>query len=263
MTSTVSLLKDDEPAPFELVNPGGHSKLVLVCDHASNRVPVCLGSLGLTSEDLASHIGWDSGAANVARNLSARLDAPLVLSTYSRLVIDCNRWPIAADSIPETSAGIVIPGNTNLSETEKFTRRLALFEPYQSEVSTQLNNAAPHCVLLSIHSFTPSLLGVDRPWSIGVCYQKDTALAKRWLNALHESIDRNCAEPGAELVGDNKPYNIEAGCDYTVPVQGESCNIPSIMLEIRQDKINDTSGAQTWSDIIADAWLSIQDGVSS
>lgn len=259
MTAVQALLGADEPAPFEIVNAGGHSKLVLVCDHASNRVPARLGNLGLTELQLASHIGWDAGAAAVARNLSASLDAPLVLSSYSRLVIDCNRWPIAVDSIPETSFGITIPGNAALTEDEKFSRRLTLFEPYQEEISELLSNAAPKCTLLSIHSFTPSLFGIDRPWSIGVCYRNDTVLAQRWLQRLQDSIGSRFADISAELIGNNEPYAIEAGCDYTIPVQGESCDIPSIMLEIRQDKIQDQAGVQVWSDIIAEAWLSIQD----
>ena len=118
MTPLPALLGDDEPAPFELINEGGLGNLVLVCDHASNRVPARLANLGLTRLQLASHIGWDSGAAAVSRRLSARLDAPLVLSNYSRLVIDCNRWPAAVDSIPASSDGIVIPGNVALSEED-------------------------------------------------------------------------------------------------------------------------------------------------
>lgn len=259
MTTSQALLGDNEPAAYELVNAGSQSKLVLVCDHASNRVPASLGTLGLSELQLDSHIGWDSGAAAVARNLAARLNAPLVLSNYSRLVIDCNRWPIATDSIPVISGGVPIPGNAALSEDEKFERRLTLFEPYQAEVATMLGNAAPQCILLSIHSFTPSLFGVDRPWSIGVCYHRDTALAQGWLSALQKSIDSRSAETGTELVGNNEPYDVEAGCDYTIPVQGESCEIPSIMLEIRQDKIQDHAGVQRWSDIIAEAWLSMQE----
>lgn len=100
-----TLLGADDPKPFELVNSEGRSELVLFCDHASNRVPASLNNLGLSDEQLASHIGWDPGAALLARALSVRLDAPLLLSNYSRLVIDCNRHPTAADSIPTTSDG--------------------------------------------------------------------------------------------------------------------------------------------------------------
>jgi predicted N-formylglutamate amidohydrolase len=103
--STLALLGSDEPPPVELVNDGGRSSAVLVCDHASNRVPQQLGTLGLDAAQLADHIGWDPGAAEVARRLSTLLDAPLVLSGYSRLVIDCNRPLRSTGSIAEESDG--------------------------------------------------------------------------------------------------------------------------------------------------------------
>ena len=77
-----------EPAAFELINATGKSDVVLLCDHASNRIPRQLGNLGISPQQLYSHIALDLGAADVARFLSASLDAPLILSNYSRLVID-------------------------------------------------------------------------------------------------------------------------------------------------------------------------------
>ena len=61
----------------------------------------CRGTLGLEPAQLADHIGWDPGAAEVARRLSGHLDAPLGLSGYSRLAVDCNRPPDSRESITE------------------------------------------------------------------------------------------------------------------------------------------------------------------
>ena len=108
--STKKLLADDERPAFEIVNANGSSNFVLVCDHASKRVPRSLSKLGLTTDQLDDHIGWDPGAADVARLLSQNLNAPLVLSGYSRLVIDCNRPLQSVQSIPEQSAGVLIQG---------------------------------------------------------------------------------------------------------------------------------------------------------
>lgn len=262
MAGSQSLLALAEPGPFELVNPNGQGNLVLVCDHASNRVPASLGDLGLSSQQLASHIGWDPGAALFARQLSARFDAPLFLSNYSRLVIDCNRWPSDPESIPESGAGIIIPGNCNLTEQEAAYRRQALFEPYQAAIASRLSQSAGQTrLLLSIHSFTPSLSGIDRPWPIGVCYRRDAALGRRWVKVLKNllgSRPENKAQHGtAGPVGDNEPYEIEIDCDYTIPVQGENRGIPSIMLELRQDQITDEQGIQQWSDIITESWLAL------
>ncbi|MBT8147483.1 MAG: N-formylglutamate amidohydrolase [Gammaproteobacteria bacterium] len=256
------LLGPNEPGPFEVVNPNGQGSLVLICDHASNRVPASLHNLGLSEQELASHIGWDPGAALVARKLVTRFDAPLLLSNYSRLVIDCNRWPSDPESIPATSGGVAIPGNMNLTDQEADRRHQHLFEPYQAAVAALLTESAQQPrLLLSIHSFTPSLGGIDRPWPLGVCYRHNVDLAQRWIevieNRIRESSIGSFPVGAEELIGDNQPYEIEADCDYTIPVQGESRSIPSIMLELRQDEIQDEEGVELWSDIIAESWLTL------
>jgi len=250
-----TLLGADEPGPFELINPEGRSELVLICDHASNRVPACLNNLGISNELLAGHIGWDPGAALLARALAACLDAPLLLSNYSRLVIDCNRSPASPDSIPITSDGTVIPGNAALSAEHAQLRRSSLFDPYHDAIGQLLDARDTRATrLLSIHSFTPSLAGNERPWSVGVCYLSDAnraapdaSWAAQWLAALRAS--------STESVGDNQPYEIEPDIDYTLPVHGEARKLPGVMLEIRQDKLQDQHAVQRWSELIAQCWL--------
>lgn len=251
MSKAVNTLQGaDEPDPFELINPQGRSELVLLCDHASNRVPACLNNLGLSDEQLSSHIGWDPGAALLARALAARLDAPLLMSNYSRLVIDCNRSPSAADSIPATSDGTVIPGNTALNEEDAQLRRSSLFDPYHDAIARLLDARDTWATrLLSIHSFTPLLAGVERPWSVGVCYRLDANWATQWLAALGANL--------TESVGDNQPYEIEQHIDYTLPVHGEARQLPSVMLEFRQDKLQDRDAVHRWSELIAQCWLSM------
>ena len=245
-----TLLGADEPEPFELINPEGRSELVLLCDHASNRVPARLNNLGLDDELLASHIGWDPGAASLAKALAARLDAPLLLSTYSRLVIDCNRHPTAAASIPATSDGVVVPGNTALSDADAKLRRNSLFDPYHDAIDQLLDTRDRRATrLLSIHSFTPFLAGFDRPWSIGVCYRLDASWAAQWLAALRATL--------TEPVGDNQPYEIEQDIDYTLPMHGEARQLPGIMLEFRQDTLQDQHAVQRWSERIAECWSSM------
>lgn len=234
------LLGFAEPPAVELVNPGGTGSVVLVCDHASNRVPRRLGTLGLDAAVLKDHIAWDPGAAEVARRLSRDLDAPLVLSGYSRLVIDCNRPLGNAQSIAEQSASIPVPGNRGLSSMDRAIRVDGLFRPYHDAIA-RLLDARPHraTLLLSIHSFTPVLDGRVRPWPVGVSYWRDprlAALLRRELTASAES-----------MVGDNEPYPIDDEVDYTVPVQGEGRGLPSVMIEIRQDGIRSPGDAATWA----------------
>jgi len=245
MTVTTEVLLDaNEPGPFELIRPVGASPIVLVCDHASNRMPGRLNKLGLQPEHLTSHIAWDPGAAELARNLSSRLDATLVLSNYSRLVIDCNRPPGHQESIAAESAGIPIPGNTDMSELDILRRRRTLFEPYQQAIADVLGRRKQDALrLLSIHSFTPSLNGSDRPWAVSVCYDKDRTWGEQLLMGLRARTN--------EEVGDNQPYAVDSDIDYTIPMQGEKRGIPSLMLEFRQDQLADDESVRHWCNIIS------------
>lgn len=247
-----ALLAADEPAAFEVVNRHGGGLAVLVCDHAANRIPRQLGSLGLDADQLADHIAWDPGAAEVARRLSVHLDAPLVLSGYSRLVIDCNRPLGHAQSIAEQSAGVPIPGNLDISAAERASRGEALFRPYHDAIAGLLDerNQRP-TPLLSIHSFTPFLNGQERPWRVGISHWRDRRLAELLIQALTRDPDLT--------VGDNEPYPIEASIDFTLIHHLEGHGLPGVMIEIRQDEIRTLAGATRWASRLAEAYRLIED----
>lgn len=247
----VPLLEQAEPPAFEVVNAHGSSDVVLVCDHASNRVPRRLGTLGLDPQQLADHIAWDPGAAEVARRLAAHLDAPLVLSGYSRLVIDCNRQLGRDDSIAQQSAGVRVPGNGGLDVTDRALRRSALFETYHRAISTLLDARSQRpTLLLSIHSFTPMLGGQLRPWHIGISHGRDRRLAALLLDAVTHAADF--------VVGDNEPYAVDATIDYTLPTHGDDRGLANVMIEIRQDGIGTAAGAAAWASRLAAAFRRIE-----
>jgi predicted N-formylglutamate amidohydrolase len=240
------LLAADEPAPFEVVNASGAGPWVLVCDHASQRVPRALGTLGLPRSRIAEHIGWDPGAAAVARGLAARLDAPLVLSAYSRLVVDCNRPPESPESVPEASCGVPVPGNQGLSEAQRAARRATFFEPYHAAISALLDGRGNVPTLfLSVHSFTAELDGTPRPWPVGICSYREPTLARTLQDALRAA--------GVEPVGVDQPYAIEAAYDHGVPVHGEGRGLPSAMVELRQDELRTAAGIDRWTRQLAEA----------
>jgi predicted N-formylglutamate amidohydrolase len=251
MTTSTLLLQPAEPPPFQIINASGKGSAVLVCDHASNRVPWCMDDLGLDSQQLADHIGWDPGAADVARALSELLDAPLVLSGYSRLVIDCNRPLQSPESIAEQSAGVAVPGNRNLSARDREQRIATFFRPYHQAID-QLLDARRHqpALLLSIHSFAAVLDGQRRPWHVGVAYRHDHRLAQR----LHEALSQR----GDIRVGYNQPYPIEDAFDYTIPVHGEGRGLASAMIEIRQNEIQSPAVAATWAKRLAQAFQAVE-----
>lgn len=241
-----ALLGPDDPAPWRAVNESGRAPVLLICDHASNRVPAALGDLGLAPERLGQHIGWDIGAAAVTERLAAALDAPAFLTGFSRLVIDCNRHPGGAGSIPEVSDGVEIPANQGLSPADAGARIALLFEPYHRAIAARLDGfeaAGTVPAILSIHSFTPTMSGRDRPWHAGVLWDSDPRLAVPLLAALS-------ADP-AIVVGDNEPYSARDPHGYSMAAHGGRRGLPHVLIELRQDLIADPAGASAWADRLA------------
>lgn len=242
LNPAASLLADDEAPAFSIEQPEGRSPWVLLCDHASPAIPRALGTLGLSEADRRRHIAWDIGIAAVSRALAAALDATLILQNWSRLVVDCNRPPQAADAIAQRSDGSDIPGNAGLDEAAVAQRRRAVFDPYHRAIGELLDARAAAlrpARLLMMHSFTPVYGGVARPWQVGVLYGRDDRLARILLPALRE-------EDIGEI-GDNQPYDVSDDTDYAVPVHGEARGLPHVELELRQDLIESPSGQLRWA----------------
>jgi predicted N-formylglutamate amidohydrolase len=238
-----SWIAADEPPAFELVNPCGRSRAILTCDHASPRIPRRLGDLGLAAADRLGHVAWDIGTAAVARRLARILDAPLVLSGYSRLVVDCNRPLEVASAFCTRSEDIHVPGNVALSDAEKAARAAAFYWPYQDAVHDLVTSRMGRDVLpviVSIHSFTPVYLGRPRPWQIGVHYRLDRRLAALALDALRADATLT--------VGEKEPYPVALDEDYTIPVHAELRGLPYVLFEIRQDLLNAEPRIDAWAD---------------
>jgi predicted N-formylglutamate amidohydrolase len=242
-----ALLLDKEEVPPVLENnTAGRSPFLLTSDHYGRTIPRRLGDLGLPAGELERHIAWDIGIAGVADALSKDLDAHLIAQRYSRLVIDCNRPPDAASSIPRISEATLIPGNEGLTREAADARRLAIFDPYHdriAEVIEQRRRENIPTVLVALHSFTPAYAGITRPWHIGTLYHRDTRLPPRLLKLLRSESDL--------VVGDNEPYAVSEETDYTIPVHGEARGLMSSGLEIRQDLIAAPAGQIEWADRLA------------
>lgn len=232
------------PPPVTLLNAGGASPFVLLCEHASNHIPPEYQALGLPAAELERHIAHDIGAAALARRLSARLDAPLFLAGYSRLLIDLNRPWAAPSSIPEISEATVIPGNTGIDEAERARRQAAWFMPFHDSVAAFLD-ARPGSVVIGVHSFTPVYLGETRPWHAGILYGQ----AERFGTALVRAL----TDDPTLVIGANEPYRIELEYDYTVPVHGDARGRDAVLLEVRQDLLGDAAGCEGWARRLAAA----------
>jgi predicted N-formylglutamate amidohydrolase len=241
-----ALLDPDEPHPVTLDNESGDSVFFLTCEHAGRVFPRRLGSLGLPEAETLRHIAWDIGIGAVGRGLSRLLNAAVILQTYSRLVIDCNRDPNVPSSIPEISENTEIPGNRSLDEAERAARVDAIFRPYHNAIAAALDRRAAAgraSVLVALHSFTPVFKGVPRPWHVAVLFNRDPRLA----HALAELLRAE----GRLMVGENEPYRVSDLTDYTVPEHGERRGLPHVEIEIRQDLITDPAGQREWTGRLA------------
>jgi predicted N-formylglutamate amidohydrolase len=240
------LLSTEDVPPVHEVDALGRSPFLFTCDHYGRLIPEALGDLGLPEEELTRHIAWDIGIAGVAEQLARALDAHLIAQRYSRLVIDCNRPPSAASSIPRLSETTTIPANEAISHEDAELRRRAIFDPYHARVSEIIDArlaAARPTILVSLHSFTPVYAGVARPWHIGTLYHHDRTLPPLLLGSLRKEGDL--------VVGDNEPYAVSDTTDYTIPVHGEARGLVNTGIEIRQDLIADESGQQQWAERLA------------
>ncbi|HEY5105547.1 MAG TPA: N-formylglutamate amidohydrolase [Caulobacteraceae bacterium] len=239
------LLSPSDPSPFRVTNSGAVARLLFVGDHAGRAIPGRLVNLGLTGADLDRHIAWDIGVEGLGSGLATTLGACFVRQTYSRLVIDCNRRPGAPDSIPPTSDGSPIPGNADLTASQKRARFREIYQPYHRQIRKELSarkRAGPGAVLVALHSFTPVFQGAPRPWRFGVLHRGDSPFSNRMLAAMKRSL-------GA-AVGDNQPYAMDAS-DNTVPLHAGPGDIDYLEIEVRQDLIADEAGQAAVRDLLA------------
>ena len=244
------LLGPNDPPPFIERNPEGSASVLFTSDHNGVAVPARLNGLGVPSHEMRRHAAYDIGVDAVARVLSDRFDAPLVVSNYSRLTIDCNRHPSAPGSIPAASDGTVVPANAEVSDVDRAAREDEIFHPYHNAIGGRLRmmrarDGGTGPIIVALHSFTPVIGGVFRPWDIGILWKDDQRLARPIIEAL--------GADGSMLVGDNKPYSGSDPAGYTVDHHVAPLGLISIGVEFRQDRVEFQAGAEEWAERFGDA----------
>ena len=230
--------------PFSVHGANRRSRWLITCDHASNAVPQCIGggSLGLPDEDMQRHIAFDVGAAGVTRALADGLNAPAVLSNFSRMVIDPNRGLNDPTLLMKLYDGSVIPGNRNADAVEKARRVDAFYSPYHNAYA-DLAGRQNDTVIVAIHSFTPQLNGrASRPWHIGILHAFDDRLSDELL-ALLRAEDDLC-------VGDNEPYAGHLPGD-AIDRHALQMGRANTLIELRSDLIETTDQQIAWAERLA------------
>lgn len=232
-----------ESAAVRVHNPDGRGPYVIVCDHASNYIPSEYGTLGLPVGDLTRHIAWDPGALPVSLHLSEALDAPLVQSCISRLIIDCNRPLDASNLFWTVSEDTVVPGNQKIDATERQRRIGLAYDPFHNAIDRVVRkrvSAGQPTIIVAIHSFTSTYHGVARPWHIGIIHDEDDSIAAPVIRSLRRDPSLN--------VGVNEPYSPADKVYFTLEKHARSRGLPCVMIEIRNDEIADQGGQRAWGE---------------
>lgn len=201
---------------------------VIVCEHASAFIPDEFSDLGLKGDALRSHIAWDPGALGVAKELRRIVGGDLVAGSVSRLLYDCNRPPDAPSAMPARSEVYDIPGNLNVSSSERKARATAIYEPFFSGLSA-IMDLHPTGILVTIHSFTPIYNGERRHCEIGILHDEDTLLADAMLATVGGDYPFK--------VERNVPYSAKDGVTHTLKEHALKRGWLNVMIEIRNDLI--------------------------
>ncbi|WP_299986358.1 N-formylglutamate amidohydrolase [uncultured Ruegeria sp.] len=220
---------DFGPAVHTL-EPTGKPSVIVVCEHATHRIPGGLEDLGLSPMALRSHIAWDPGALPVAQAIARRMSATLVYGGVSRLVYDCNRPPEASDAMPSQSEHFAIPGNASLSESERKARVDKIYRPFCAELETMLDRYRDTLELMvTIHSFTPVYRGQNRSVELGLLHGEDDRFALKMLENTPSDLPL--------VTRLNEPYSALDGVAHTLDCHAAPRGLLNVMIEIRNDLV--------------------------
>lgn len=139
---------------------------LITCEHGGNRVPTACQALFAGQQVLLdSHRGFDAGALTMARALATALEAPLVASRVSRLVVDLNRslghrrlFSDAMRAAPKALRADILAKH---------------YAPYRTRVEglvRQFVADGRRVIHVSSHSFTPVLDGLVRGADVGLLF---------------------------------------------------------------------------------------------
>jgi predicted N-formylglutamate amidohydrolase len=160
--------------------------LVLTCEHAGNRIPREYTELFAGGKRLlASHRGWDPGALRLARLLARRLQRPLLVTEWSRLLVESNRSP--------TNRRIWSRFTEVLPREERQVILDRYWSPHRRAVEASVAGAigrGEKVVHVAVHTFTPVMDGEVRNADVGFLYdskrERERGFARLWGRLLHD-----------------------------------------------------------------------------
>jgi len=233
-------------APFEIIEGDRKRGIVLVGDHARRELPDEYDGLGLPAGEFQRHIAYDIGVEHVLRRLAELLDAPAVMANFSRLLVDPNRGEDDPTLIRQLYDGTVVPGNYPMHEAEREKRLENYYRPYHDAVGAMVASVARESgmapFILSVHSFTPVMQGRERPWHVGLLWDRDDRAVRPLIEGL--------ARDKTLVIGDNEPYDGALRGD-TMFRHAIVNGYAHALIEIRQDQIAEEATAEEWANYLA------------
>lgn len=226
---------------FEIIPGMADAGILLICDHAQATIPPEYAALGLPPEQLSRHIAYDIGAERVTRGLAAAWNCPAVMSRFSRLLIDPNRGLDDPTLVMRIADGAIVPGNARIDRAEIEARIERFYRPYDDAIARvlgQMEASVTPPVLVSMHSYTPIMKDVARPWHITVIWDFDPRLNRAVLDVLSRESDL--------VVGENEPYQGGFRGD-TLDRHVLRTGIAHVLIEIRQNEIDTDQKADFWA----------------
>lgn len=170
-------------------------KLVLTCEHASNKLPKKYAKL-IPQKVLNTHRGYDIGSQQLYHFLKKNLKCYAQAGNYSRLLIELNR--------PLNSKQLFSRYSNTLTEPEKQALIKDYYEPYIDKLTQKIAEyTKSHLVVhIAIHSFTPKLNGVTRQTDIGLLYDPKRKQEKQFCTEWRQALQKT------------KPYRIRMNYPY-------------------------------------------------
>ena len=225
----------------ELIEGDFDGRLVFTCEHATNALHDPWRWPESDRWLVDTHWASDIGAAAFTRRVAALMNAPAVLSTFSRLLIDPNRALDSETLFRQNADGHQVHLNEGLLEAEKQRRIERFYEPYHAAVSDVIRRSRGDTVF-SIHTFTDDYEGDRRILEIGVLFDQDEEPALRLIRHLESH--------GFHVLA-NEPWSGKGGLAYSPIRHAKEFHRTALEIEARQDLIVQEDFAQRLAEALA------------
>lgn len=231
--------------------------IVVSCEHAGNDVPPEFAALfvhtGARTPTLDTHRGIDIGALGVADRLASRLGprlaSPLLATTVTRLLVDCNRSPDAPGVFSEFTRDLPAAARADLLSRYHAPQREAVRRAVVAEIER-----GRRVLHIGVHSFTDVLDGDVRDVDLALLFDpaspSEAAVCDAWMHAL-----RGFAPRGTRLAF-NKPYlGTDDGLTTTLRAELGPTHYAGVEIEARQGTLASPATQHATADLLAESLL--------